>query len=70
MTNKGKASGLVSILILIVAIIVAYLAVTQMGAFGFGKKQETQIEQTQDPVRQAQNIWDIWMGAHSEKKGS
>ena len=28
---------------------------TQMGALGFGKKQETQIEQTHDPVQQAQD---------------
>ena len=57
MNNKGKGSGLFLIVILIVALIVAYLAVTQMSSLGFGKKEEAQIEQ-QDPVRQAQDAVD------------
>ena len=58
MNNKGKGSGLALILILIVAIIVAYLTMTQMGSLGFGKKSETQIEQTQDPVNAAHDAVD------------
>ena len=41
MNDKGKVSGLALVIILIVTLIVAYLAVTQMDALGFGKKQET-----------------------------
>jgi Tfp pilus assembly protein PilX len=40
MNNKGKGSGLFLIVILIVTLIVAYLAVTQMSSLGFGKKEE------------------------------
>jgi Tfp pilus assembly protein PilX len=40
MNNKGKDSGLFLIVILIVVLIVAYLAVTQMSSLGFGKKEE------------------------------
>ena len=58
MNNKGKGSGLALIIILVVAIIVAYLAVSNMSSLGFGKKQETQQEQIQDPVQQAQDIVD------------
>jgi flagellar basal body-associated protein FliL len=57
MNNKGKGSGIFLIVILIVALIVAYLAVTQMSSLGFGKKKEAQIEQ-QNPVHQAQDAVD------------
>ena len=59
MNSKGKGSGLFVIVIMIAALIVAYLAVTQMGSQGIGKKrmEETQIEQ-QDPVNAAQDVVD------------
>ena len=57
MNKKGKGSGRVILLILIVAVIIGYLAVTQMSFLGFGKKQETQTEQ-QAPVHLAQDIVD------------
>lgn len=59
MNSKGKGSGLFLIVIMIAALIVAYLAVTQMGSQGIGKKrmEETQIEQ-QDPVNAAQDVVD------------
>ena len=43
------------IIILVVAIIIAYLAVSNMSSLGFGKKEETQ---QQDPVQQAQDAVD------------
>ena len=59
MNSKGKGSGLFLIVIMIAALIVVYLAVTQMGSQGIGKKrmEETQIEQ-QDPVNAAQDVVD------------
>ena len=50
---------LLLIVIMIAALIVAYLAVTQMGSQGIGKKrmEEPQIEQ-QDPVNAAQDVVD------------
>ena len=39
MNSKGKGSGLFLIVIMIAALIVAYLAVTQMSSLGFGKKE-------------------------------
>ena len=57
MNNKGKGSGLGLIIILIVAIIIACLAVKNLSSLGIGKNN-TQQEQTQDSVRQAQDIVD------------
>lgn len=55
MNNKGKGSGLALIIILIAALLVAFLAVKQMDGLGFGgKPEQTQqanaLEQTQDAV--------------------
>ena len=56
MNNKGKGSGLMLIVILVVALLIGYFAMTQMGSLGFGKtstQQQTQqnvIEQAQDAV--------------------
>ena len=60
MNNRGKGSGLALIIILIVALVAAYLAVTQMGALGFGKTavQQEQAE-LQNAVQQAQDIVDM-----------
>lgn len=53
--NKGAGSGLMLLAILIVALIIAYLVATQMGAFGLGNKeeqtqQETYVQDAQDAV--------------------
>ena len=56
MNNKGKGSGLMLIVILVVALLIGYFAMMQMGSLGFGKtsmQQQTQqnvIEQAQDAV--------------------
>ena len=49
MNNKGRTSALIMILLLIVALIVAYLAVTQMGSPGNTTPKET----SQAPVEAA-----------------
>ena len=48
------------ICLLVVALFVAWLVVTQLGSLGFGKTdmQLGQIEQM-DPVQQAQNVVDM-----------
>lgn len=53
--NRGAGSGMILIAILIVALIIAYLVATQMGAFGLGSKkeqnqQETYVDDAQDAV--------------------
>ena len=63
MNNKGKSTALVIILILIVALVVAYLAMTQMGNLGFGKKQEGQTQNLinmsdEDLLQQAKDLID------------
>ena len=57
MNNNGKGSGLFLICLLVVALVVAWLVVTQMGSLGFGKTdmQQGQTEQM-DPVQQAQDV--------------
>ena len=56
MNSKGKGSGLILIVILVVALLIGYLAITQMGSLGFGKTsmqqqtQQTAIEQAQNAV--------------------
>ena len=59
MNNRGRASGLVLLVIIIVALIAAYLAVTRMGGFGFGRQgtrqeqsQQNMVDKTQDLVNQ------------------
>jgi len=60
--NKGKGSGLALTVILVAALIVAYLAVTQMDSLGFGTKEETEQAETQNPVQQAQDIVNLING--------
>ena len=62
MYNKGKGSGLALTVILVAALIVAYLAVTQMDSLGFGTKEETEQAETQNPVQQAQDIVNLING--------
>ena len=55
MNNKGIGSGIAIIIILIVALLIAFLAMKNMGGFGFGSKrgqiqQENMVEQAQDAV--------------------
>ena len=59
--NHGRVSGIALILLLIVALIVAYLAATQAGHLGFGQKPLTQAEQ-QNPVDQAREAVDAING--------
>ena len=58
MNNKGKGSGLVLIVILVVALLIGYLAMTQMGALGFGKTSTLQEQTQQNAIEQAQNAVD------------
>ena len=58
MNNKGKGSGLALIILLLVALLICYLAMTQMDGLGFGKTNN-QTEQTQQNViEQAQSAVD------------
>lgn len=58
MNNRGKSSGMLILIVLVIALVAAYLAVTQMGSLGFG---ETAVQQTgpqQTVVQQAQGLVD------------
>ena len=58
MNNRGKGSGLMLIIVLLVALLIGYLAMTQMGGLDFGKT-DTQQEQTQqNAIEQAQSAVD------------
>ena len=59
--NHGRVSGIALILLLIVALIVAYLAATQAGRLGFGQRPPTQAAQ-QNPVDQAREAVDAING--------
>ena len=53
MNNKGIGSGIAIIIILIVALLIAFLAMKNMGSFGFESKTgqpENVVEQAQDAV--------------------
>lgn len=59
MNNKGKGSGLVLIILLLVALLIGYLAMTQMEGVGFWTTN-TQTEQTQqNAIEQAQSAVDV-----------
>ena len=60
MNNKGIGSGLAIMMILIVALLIAFLVMRNMGSFGFGSKsgqpqQETVVEQAQGAVDAVNN---------------
>ena len=58
MNNKEKGSGLVLIILLLVALLIGYHAMTQMDGLGFGTTN-TQTEQTQqNAIEQAQSAVD------------
>ena len=56
MNNKGKGAGLALVLLLIVALLVAWFAVKNMGGLGFSSstdvQQENAVQQAQDLVNQ------------------
>ena len=58
MNNKGRGSGLMLIIILVVALLIGYLAMTQMGSLGFGKTGMQQEQTQQNVIEQAQNAVD------------
>lgn len=58
MNNKGRGSGLMLIIILVVALLIGYLAMTQMGSLGFGKPSMQQEQTQQNAIEQAQNAVD------------
>ena len=58
MNNNGRGSGLILIIVLLVALLVGFLAVTQMGGLGFGKKNTQQEQTQQNAIAQAQNAVD------------
>ncbi len=58
MNNKGRGSGLMLIIILVVALLIGYLAMTQMGSLGFGKPGLQQEQTQQNVIEQAQNAVD------------
>ena len=58
MNNKEKGSGLVLIILLLVALLIGYHAMTQMDGLGCGTTN-TQTEQTQqNAIEQAQSAVD------------
>ena len=58
MNNKGRGSGLMLIVILVVALLIGYLAMTQMGSLGFGEPSMQQEQTQQNVIEQAQNAVD------------
>ncbi len=58
MNNKGRGSGLMLIIILVVALLIGYLAMTQMDSLGFGKTGMQQEQTQQNAIEQAQNTVD------------
>ncbi len=58
MNSKGKGSGLVLIVILVIALLIGYLAMMQMGSLGFGKPSMQQEQTQQNVIEQAQNAVD------------
>ena len=58
MNNNGRGSGLMLIIVLLVALLVGCFAVTQMGGLGVGKKNTQQEQTQQNAIAQAQNAVD------------
>lgn len=55
MNNKGKGSGLALVTILVVALIIAFLVIKNMGSMGPGKETAAQQENV---IQQAQSVVD------------
>lgn len=58
MNNNSRGSGLMLIIVLLVALLVGCLAVTQMGGLGVGKKNTQQEQTQQNAIAQAQSAVD------------
>ena len=58
MNNNGRGYGLILIIVLLVALLVGYLAMTQMGGLGFGKTDTPQEQIPQNVITQAQSAVD------------
>ena len=58
MNSKGKSSGLLLVIVLVVALLIGYLAMTQMDSLGFGKTGMQQEQTQQNVIEQAQNAVD------------
>ena len=58
MNNNGRGSGLMLIIVLLVALLIAWFAVTHMGGLGFGKTDAQQAQTQQNVIEQAQNAVD------------
>lgn len=53
MNNNGKGTGLTLLIILIIALLIAFLGVKNMGLLGIGRstpQQESYVQQAQDAV--------------------
>lgn len=58
MNNRGRGSGLMLIILLLVALLIAWLTVTQLGGLGFGKTDAQQAQTQQNVIEQAQSAVD------------
>ena len=58
MNNRGRGSGPMLMIVLLVALLIAWFAVTQMGGLGFGKTDAQQAQTQQNAIEQAQNAVD------------
>ena len=58
MNNRGRGSGLMLMIVLLVALLIACLAVTQMGGLDFGKTDAQQEQTQQNAIEQAQSAVD------------
>ena len=58
MNNRGRGSGLMLMIVLLVALLIAWFAVMHMGGLGFGKTDAQQAQTQQNAIEQAQNAVD------------
>ena len=58
MNNRGRGSGLMLMIVLLVALLIAWFAVTQMGGLGFGKTDAQQAQTQQNAIEQTQSAVD------------
>lgn len=58
MNNNGRGSGLMLMIVLLVALLIAWFTVTQLGGLGVGKKNTQQEQTQQNAIAQAQSAVD------------
>ena len=58
MNNRGRGSGLILIIVLLVALLAGCFVVTQIGGLGFGKTDLQQAQTQQNVIEQAQSAVD------------